>query len=49
MFARLWIKLSGNPYIPGVHDMRIEQVDENEIRFETTDGDRIIHRRVAPQ
>jgi hypothetical protein len=46
MFARLWMKLSGSPFIPGVHEMRIEHVDENVIRLRTIDGDWIIHRRV---
>jgi hypothetical protein len=47
MFARLWIKLSGNPYIPGVHELQIEQVDETYIRMRRDDGDWVIHRRVA--
>jgi hypothetical protein len=48
MFARLWMKLSRNPAFPGVSDLRIEKVDENEIRMRREDdGDWIIHRRAA--
>jgi hypothetical protein len=47
VFARLWMKISGNPAFPGVSELQIEKVDENEIRMKREDdGDWIIHRRV---
>jgi hypothetical protein len=46
MLARFWMELTDAPYMRGLHELRIDRVEENEIRLISDDGVEIIYRRI---
>jgi hypothetical protein len=48
LFAKIWMKLTGNPYLQGVYELRIEQIADDEIKLMSSEKDAtVIFRRVA--